>query len=545
MGLQRFTEAYSISKEDIIPYPVQEATAEPLQESIQGKEYNCISRYRVPVSKINTTESKNLNGRVYGRSLWENVIRGQKQVWEGCVGLADHPSDNSDGSVRDIFAVWHNLSLNESKGIVEADIHLIGPYGKLAEEVIQAGGKLGFSSSGFGELMEDGSTVNPSTYMLERISDWVLTPSQEVYGTKDMKLKTENTTNSIKEKKENQMAESTTPKVSKLEERKFRKDVETFLTEAIAIKDPKERLAGLKEIHTYFDEGVAQDLKESVDKEIEKTEAQIDSILKEHVKLVDTFGVDSTEGLKEGIARVVVDKRTADSQSRDWKKVSESLQAKIKQLQESLEKNPSPENYETAISFNRRIRMSFLEKKRALQEQAQTLQDQIEGQKAVAAKLTELAKLSIQSKKLMEKKVAELMKSLQESKKETADSKTLLTEAYKKMERMTVKYESAPKVETRKKTMPVEFTEKKEVDAYWKDIYSRHGKDILPLKERVLVCKTLREAMQLYTNFLPRMQEVAVLPGNVSKVDRLKYLKETTGRTIVEKKSLNLPEGWI
>ena len=545
MGLQRFTEAYSISKEDIIPYPVQEATAEPLQESIQGKEYNCISRYRVPVSKINTTESKNLNGRVYGRSLWENVIRGQKQVWEGCVGLADHPSDNSDGSVRDIFAVWHNLSLNESKGIVEADIHLIGPYGKLAEEVIQAGGKLGFSSSGFGELMEDGSTVNPSTYMLERISDWVLTPSQEVYGTKDMKLKTENTTNSIKEKKENQMAESTTPKVSKLEERKFRKDVETFLTEAIAIKDPKERLAGLKEIHTYFDEGVAQDLKESVDKEIEKTEAQIDSILKEHVKLVDTFGVDSTEGLKEGIARVVVDKRTADSQSRDWKKVSESLQAKIKQLQESLEKNPSPENYETAISFNRRIRMSFLEKKRALQEQAQTLQDQIEGQKAVAAKLTELAKLSIQSKKLMEKKVAELMKSLQESKKETADSKTLLTEAYKKMERMTVKYESAPKVETRKKTMPVEFTEKKEVDAYWKDIYSRHGKDILPLKERVLVCKTLREAMQLYTNFLPKMQEVAVLPGNVSKVDRLKYLKETTGRTIVEKKSLNLPEGWI
>jgi hypothetical protein len=546
MALQRFTESFSISKGDIKEYPIQEQEGISLKESADGKEYSCIARYRVPISKINDPMNKNLNGRVYNRDLWENVSKNQKHIWEGCIGLADHPGDDSEGSVKDVFAVWHNLGLNESTRIVEADLHLVGPFGKLAEEVIQAGGKLGFSSSGFGELLEDGETVNPSSYMLERVSDWVLTPSQEVYGTKDMKK--ESTTNSIKEKKENIMAAdtpNTQSKVSKLEERKFRRDVENFLKEAIDIQDPKARLIGLKEIHSYFEEGLNTDLKEKVEAEIAKTEGSIDTILKEHVKLAETFGIDNVEALKEGVAKIATDKKVADSQTRDWKKVSGSLQETIKDLKKTLESYPTPEAYESALAFNRRIRLNFIEQKNALRQQAVELEKQLEGQIAVGAKLKELVEATRAEKMLEGKKVIKLRMELKEALEAKVAAETKLKESQERISTLKRKYESAPTSLVKPRTsMPVEFTEKKEVEAYFNDLTSRHGKVMNNFKARFLGMKTLQEAMMLYTKILPTISEVKVLPGNVSTKERLQYLKETTGRSIVQDKGLKLPEGW-
>lgn len=149
-----------------------------LIESKEGEKYKCLGIVKsVPVSKF----TENLNNRIYSKKLWEKVQK--NKVAEGTLCLADHPSDDTDGSVKDIVGVWRNFKVNESN--CTADLYLIGKHGKQFLEVLQAGGRCGLSSVGFGELLEDEKTVNPETYELVRVSDWVLTPSQGVYAEQD------------------------------------------------------------------------------------------------------------------------------------------------------------------------------------------------------------------------------------------------------------------------------------------------------------------------------------------------------------------------
>ncbi len=549
MSLMRLTESLEVCREDIVAMPLQEGVTS-LTEEVQGRKFECHAVYRVPVSKINDLQHLNLNGRAYTEELWDNVARNQKHIWEGCVGLADHPENDSEGSVRDIFAVWHNLSVNKSKGIVEADLHLVGPYGKLAEEVIAAGGKLGFSSSGFGELKEDGKTVDPKTYMLERVSDWVLTPSQEVFGTRDMKIKTESTTNSITEKKENSMADTIATskvKVSKLEEKLFRKNIESSLEEANQIKDPQAKLNELREIRTYFEEYEAADLLEKVDASIKLTEDAISNIVQNHIKMEETFGLAKEEDLRKSLSRIAESKKVTEARARDWKKVSETLQSKIQGLQKTLSSYPTPESYEESLAFNRKLRISFIEQKKALKEGMAQLEKQLEGQNEVNAAMKALAEKAINEKKLVEAKLAETQKALQEAKAQTALVNKKLDESRAAMEKLVIKYESAPSPQLRKSSsMPVQFTEKSEVDKYWKDLSTRHGEDIAPYKNRIIGCKTLQEAMMVYTRILPSIKEVKILPGNIPEKARLDYIQEATGRKVAaERKSPKLPKGWI
>lgn len=149
-----------------------------LIESRNGEKFKALGIVEsVPVSKF----TENLNNRIYPKKLWEKVYK--EKSAEGTLCLADHPSDDTDGSVKDIVGVWRNFRVNESN--CSADLYLIGKHGKQFIEVLQAGGKCGLSSVGFGELMEDDKTVNPETYELVRVSDWVLTPSQGVYAEMD------------------------------------------------------------------------------------------------------------------------------------------------------------------------------------------------------------------------------------------------------------------------------------------------------------------------------------------------------------------------
>ncbi len=203
-GKHLFIESFSVT----IPSTSIEVLTEgqrPLVESFQGEKFKAVAIVRnVPVTRF----TENLNGRVYSKELWENVYRAK--VAEGTLCLADHPGDDSDGSVKDIVGVWRNFKINESN--CTADLYLVGKHGKHFLEVLQAGGKNGLSTVGFGELMEDERTVNPRTYELIRLSDWVLTPSQGVYAEQDnidtnsvsmsesVKTKVESNTNIIEEK---------------------------------------------------------------------------------------------------------------------------------------------------------------------------------------------------------------------------------------------------------------------------------------------------------------------------------------------------------
>ena len=133
----------------------------------------------VPISKY----TKNSNGRIYSRRLWELVKEKYQNLIEGGVALADHPpDDNPEGSVKDVCGVWHNFSVRDEG--VFGDLYLIGDIGKKILDIVKAGGKIGISTVGFGKYDEQGY-VDPDSYYLLRVGDVVLVPSQGTYISKD------------------------------------------------------------------------------------------------------------------------------------------------------------------------------------------------------------------------------------------------------------------------------------------------------------------------------------------------------------------------
>ena len=147
----------------------------------------------VPVTKF----TKNKNGRIYSKQLWEAV--GHRKSFEGGSCLADHAE--KEGSTTRICGTWHNFRVNEN--YATADLYLIGEHGQLFLEAILSKNKnLGLSTVGFGDFLSDGITVNPDTYELseESVCDWVLTPSQGVFATYENYVDTSNSyTESYKE----------------------------------------------------------------------------------------------------------------------------------------------------------------------------------------------------------------------------------------------------------------------------------------------------------------------------------------------------------
>lgn len=136
--------------------------------------------WQFPISKINDIDHPNLNGRVYNRKLWENVINNQVDIWKGGTGLANHPADDEDGDFMNQSIVWLDGFLGDDD-IVYGIGALVGDGGALAQEIIDVGGRVGFSTAGFGDLLAN-NVVDPDTYEIDRFADLVLNPSQGVYG---------------------------------------------------------------------------------------------------------------------------------------------------------------------------------------------------------------------------------------------------------------------------------------------------------------------------------------------------------------------------
>lgn len=184
--LQRFIETFypnaslmKVSKKQITENQKRYIEARKF-EVPEGK-----SVYRLPISRFDWL---NGNKRKYEKRLWQRVKESQRERYAGKIGLADHPPENSDGAFKESAIVWLDIELDESNKLIWGYGVPVGPYGKLFEEIVEAGGLPGFSSSGFGELDEDGETVKFDTYELERPADIVLTPSQDIYGDKTMKF---------------------------------------------------------------------------------------------------------------------------------------------------------------------------------------------------------------------------------------------------------------------------------------------------------------------------------------------------------------------
>lgn len=271
-----------------------------------GVDVNKQRIYRVPVARINPPGTVNGNHRRYPKALWENVMNNQEDAWKGLCGLADHPTDDSDpGSFKNSSIVWLGMDIDEGSNLVYGIGTFVGPYGHLAQEIIDAGGRVGFSSSGFGELEADGETVNPDTYQIERLADVVLNPSQSVYGVINNETNLGNieytkktvVNESVENKSENRIQENTEmdaketgvkSALSKVEEKELRKYINNYLKENTEITNPLKQLEDLKEIQKLIQEGQLTDLEEGIPARLEEAQKRIEVLVEKGLKMEET-----------------------------------------------------------------------------------------------------------------------------------------------------------------------------------------------------------------------------------------------------------------
>ena len=111
------------------------------------------------------------NGRLYGRQLWENVLKSdnfkEAMATKTCFGENGHPADRSETDLNNVSLVLTDLKIDDNKGKVlgEADI-LDTPPGRILKSLLDYGCSIGVSSRGLGEeiLKEGVSQIDPNTY---------------------------------------------------------------------------------------------------------------------------------------------------------------------------------------------------------------------------------------------------------------------------------------------------------------------------------------------------------------------------------------------
>jgi len=574
MALQRFVENYSFSVEEfnslksshrITEEEISKFNGAKLEEKSLLTEKKILEGktvWRFPIARY---DNVNANGRKYEKKLWQRVINEQKDAYQGNVGLADHPGDDEDGQFKNSAIVWLNMGLDEDTRTVWGEGVFVGNYGKLAEEIMESGGRCGFSTSGWGELEEsDKSTVRWDSYTLERPSDIVLNPSQGVYGKYDMRLnkdeddsaitqeKTEKNEPSLKENVNtmSKLDETTSMKLSKLEEKKFRRDVETFLEEAVSISDKPSKLAELEEILSYFNEGVATDLQEKVQKEIDSVRLSLSEAITNHTKLEEELGVKTVEEIKEGLTKLATDTKLYERQAKDWQEIAEALQEKNQKLQARIASLPTVDAYEEAIAEIKRVKEASLEKSKSYSNRVKSLKEQITKESLITEKLNS--------------EIVAVNKTLEEKNSIIAKYKVALTEAKQKVAGFEAIFEKQELAKREKKmkerainikpsnNAPVSqfsnFRENKEVSDYYNDLEESYGEMITPFKEKILSCKTFFEASKLFVSILPEINgsKTTKISEALPMEERKKIIESQTGKRILTQKPTNMkmPQGW-
>nr|DAL61234.1 MAG TPA_asm: Prohead core protein serine protease [Caudoviricetes sp.] len=557
----------------------------------------------VPISFYN---KKNLNNRIYNRKLWENVINNQKETYVGSPMLTDHPAGDSDGNPRDICGVWLDAKMDEPDldgvGLVWG---LLVPSGRLGDDLrdhIKHGLKVGTSSSGFGDMMPDGVTVDPDTYQIERLADFVLCPSQGTYFSYD-EDDDQIDDKSIKESLEahRNIKETTTvkdSKIAKLEEKKFRRDMESFLEEANNIKDPQARLEEFREIRSFLEDGACPDLKEKIEAKIAEQEASIKKMLQESVEYKERFGIESPKDLEEKLTMLSEDTKVIESESANWKKISETLQTKLNKTKEDLNARPSTRYVKYVESKNTKLQNEMLCQNKKAAEVVNNLIKAYEKLKAENSTLKEsTANTTVDYKKLKEE--AETLKkecddkatSKDSYKKAYIDLKDAFGEATNEMNELASKnekltsrvnsyreklsqlradlsrkerdYESLRKAyhDLKENVRAKETEEAREalrediesdpVASFYESIYKTYGSQISPYANKILSSANLTEAKRVfYADVIQNLKESKDIED--SRIPMTSYITASERQDALGLKSLKKstimdrkPEGWL
>jgi hypothetical protein len=294
----------------------------PLKEAVvNGKTYPALGVYTFPFTRPG---QKNLNGRIYPYALWDRVFAQYKD--QSTLGLMNHPDD--DGDPKNIWCVWKNLRYNEDRTLGIADCYIIdNEWGKTAIGVLENDGPVGLSSSGLGDFEVDGITVNPETYELERVSDWVLNPSYSVFGTLDDKKE------SIASPKDNAktIEEGKHMKTLTLrEKRELEASLKKIYEDIKILPDLRERLSRAKEALTFY-EGEETGGVESYKKEFEDLVAEAEKEFESKLKSAE----EAEEVKKEAEEAQQLAKEKA-KEAEDLKKENEELKKENEKLKDQI-----------------------------------------------------------------------------------------------------------------------------------------------------------------------------------------------------------------
>lgn len=459
----------------------------------QKKEYHAKAVYSFPISRPN---QENLNGRVYNNKLWENTITRLKEI--STFGLMDHPQN--EGSTKDIWCVWRNLRFSESKETIVADAYLIGDYGKQILEILEAGGNIGLSTSGFGEFLEDKKTIDPESFELERVADFVFNPSYEVFGTQADKVTNESvdlkqeSVEKDKKIKTIEIEESTKVKTTKQEDfitKSFRLNIASSFKNARQLEDVQERLDTYTELLTYFDEGIAEDLREEISKAL----------------------ILETEEFKNKAVN-------------ENKALFESLTQKVTDL--TSENNSLTENYKNATELLDSLKVYSSK----LKEMYELVNAERNGM--VTAGEYRESQVYITS---MEEEFEKAKKELVDLKKELSESKISINKQRVRESQKEPILEDKIKVEKVEKVEEDYSNVSADIIAYYNDLeYAIPS--VIKIKEDILSCKTIMEAQKKYLRLKPLLSDTTSAYDRKSKMVKNTYVEST-------KQRLPRKEGWV
>lgn len=424
-GKSRLNEAsvFNNLKKTLVESKIDEAIQERVLKGLQeaGANVDDVELWQFPISKINTKEHPNLNGRVYNRQLWENVINKQTDVWKCGTGLANHPADDEDGDFMKQAIVWLDGFIGDDD-IIYGIGTFVGEGGALARQIIGVGGRVGFSSSGFGDFLSDGITVEPEGYEIDRLADLVLNPSQGVYGDYNDTMK--KTEAKLKESVNKAILESedAEDEVTENETEEQEDEEDITLSEELVLNHYLESIKSIsKEPNTLWEakvsklndmvkklkkENLARSSKMKLNKQIEES---IESIMKDARKAIqegyvarkicEDFGVTDISKLKN-----------LKEQIEDFTSLEECLSQTAKEAKKYKELYESKESYaqaEAESSYEATLQVESLTKantslKKSLTEankSVKTLKNSLKENKSEVAKLREIRNELMESKK--------------------------------------------------------------------------------------------------------------------------------------------------
>ena len=487
----KLTESFSPRKEDIVKIKTENLVESTSKLIYEGVEYKCIAAYTFPFSR---PDEENLNGRIYSRKLWENVFKKQFSNNESTFGLMDHPSD--DGSIKDIACVWRNPRFSVDGKLCIADCYFFGDNGKKLVEAIEAGGPVGFSTSGFGEINEDDNkTVNEESYSLQRIADCVLEPSYSVFSNDESAKPIQK--ESIQENVtiNNKETEPMSDKLKELTEKSTRLNLDKLIEDADKKETHALRIAALEEALSYTSDDFLPDVKKSLEEKIYALRAETFELAEKAKSLPQL-----EENVKVQESEKTSIKEEVEKLKEDLVSINEKYEVAVKLLDEAkeyAEKADSLIMIEKAEKGSRFSATEYFELVK-IKEEAEKCKKEAEDEKEEIEKEVKESKERIAS---LEETVRKLRKSLAKKEEAIADYKAeieagLMNEEGEEPE---IDYEDPSSFTYADSAIDydsdLDIRNDDEVLEYYESLVSEN-KNYRKIKEDILKCKTLLEAQQ-------------------------------------------------